>query len=157
VNLSAARWWFRPVPEAWCIAEVVEHIVDLEGRTLVAIEGALAEPPASSEEVERVRGKEQKLIAAVPNRVRRVMAPSDFRVTGRFADPAVGLETFRPLRSRSITMLERAGLHEHLFAHFIFRQMSCYQWLIMLGAHAERHCLQIEEVMATPAFPREDG
>jgi hypothetical protein len=58
VNLSAARWWFRPVPEAWCIAEVVEHIVDLEGRTLVAIEGALAEPPASSEEVERVRGKE---------------------------------------------------------------------------------------------------
>jgi hypothetical protein len=152
-DLNDAQWRFRPAPESWCIAEVVEHLVDLEERTLAAIERVLSEPPAASHEIERVKGKEQKLIEAVPNRNRRVMAPPDLKVTGRFAAPALGLEAFRPLRRLSIQMLERAGLHEHLFSHFVFRQMSSFQWLILLGAHAERHCRQIEEIVATEAFP----
>jgi len=31
--------------------------------------------------------------------------------------------------------------------------MECYQWLLFLGLHCERHVRQLEEVKADPGFP----
>lgn len=152
-GLSDAQWWFKPAPDGWSAAHIAEHIIELEERTLEIIERVLAEPPARPEEIERVRGKEHKLIAAVPDRSHRVTAPPGFEIKGRFATPHLALAAFHPVRDRSRKMLEREGLHDHMFFHFIFRQLSCYQWLVMLGVHAERHCRQMEEVAACEGFP----
>lgn len=153
-GLSEAQWLYRPSVEAWSIAEIAEHVVTMERRTQETIERVLAEPPATREETERIRGKEHKLIETVPHRKHRATAPPGFEVTGRFPTAADALEEFRTLRQRSVAMLGREGLHEHLFLHFVFRNMSCYQWLIMLGVHAERHCGQIEEVKSSEGFPK---
>jgi len=152
-GLSEEQWWHTPAPDVWSIAHIAEHVVDMEERTLAVIERVMAEPAAPAEEIQRVRGKEHKLLAAVPDRSKRVAAPPGFEVSGKFASPELALEAFRKLRSRSIAMLDRDALHDHLFLHFVFRYMSCYQWLVMLGVHAERHCLQMEEVAASPGFP----
>jgi len=30
---------------------------------------------------------------------------------------------------------------------------DCYQWLLMISAHSQRHILQIREIKHSPGFP----
>jgi hypothetical protein len=45
-------------------------------------------------------------------------------------------------------------LKDHFINHPAFGTMDLYQELVLLAAHTARHTLQIEEVMASPGFPR---
>ena len=47
----------------------------------------------------------------------------------------------------------QAELRDHFFPQIAFGDLDCYQCLVVLGKHAARHVLQIEEIKADPAIP----
>src|SRR5208283_81967 len=63
------------------------------------------------------------------------------------------VEAFNAIRGRTMQFAEATTccIHDHFFPHFIFKELDCYQWLIMIGLHADRHILQMEEVKAARA------
>jgi hypothetical protein len=57
-------------------------------------------------------------------------------------------------RTSGFTASTNAQLRQHFFPHPMFGDLNCYQWLLLIGAHGERHRAQAEEVLASPDFPR---
>src|ERR1700724_3821419 len=73
-GLSEAQWKFKPAPDRWSIAEIVEHLVIVEERVLGPIRDQLATAPAAPADYH------YKLVDAIvinqfPNRLAKFQAP----------------------------------------------------------------------------------
>jgi hypothetical protein len=153
-GMSADQADFRPSPADWSVAECVAHIVLVENRILARIEAALNRPP---EPEKRPAGEDQapRLMRLVPNRGRRVNAPEAVVPTRDWLDLAELIQRFETARARTAGFAAGAGpgLRERFFPHFVFGELDCYEWLLFLPLHSERHIRQMEEAMADPGFP----
>ena len=45
------------------------------------------------------------------------------------------------------------SLKDHIAPHPLFGDLTAYQWLVMIPAHANRHVDQLDEVKAIEDFP----
>ena len=153
-GLTPAQWSFREGPERWSIAEIVEHLILFEefirGAVARALEG-LAEP----EKMGEVGLKEHLVLGLAEARNVRFNAREVVRPAGRWADTGEMIAELRKTRARTVAFAEetQAELREHFFAHVAFGDLDCFQWLVVLGRHMERHALQIEQIKADPAYP----
>jgi hypothetical protein len=91
----------------------------------------------------------------VPARKRRVQGPAEVMPQGRWPDFDELLRQFEATRERSVrfSAVTQADLRKHFFPHPFLGLLDCYQWLLLLAAHCERHVRQMEEVKADPGFP----
>ncbi|HKF23140.1 MAG TPA: DinB family protein [Candidatus Angelobacter sp.] len=144
----------KPAPDRWSVAENLEHLTIAETRTLPRVEDALrgSSDPAKQSAWE---GREEALKQAVVDRTNRYQAPEFVRPTGRWRHD----ELFRQLedvRGRTLEFVAttNAGIRQHFFPHPVFGELDCYQWLMIMGSHFERHRAQIEEVIADASFPQ---
>ncbi len=153
-GLSAAQRNFRPAENRWSISDCIEHLTLVENRVLGGIQTALQSAPDPSQRAETL-GKDQVILEKVPARERRVTGPPDVMPNGRWQDFDELLRQFEATRERSVrfSAVTQADLRSHFFPHPILGLFDCYQWLLFLGAHCERHVRQMEEVKADPAFP----
>ena len=138
------------------MAGCVEHIILVEGFVLRTIQTTLQAPPEPSEKQTEVRRKDPIVMERVPARTRRVMGPPAVHPTNRWPDFEELLDQFETTRHRSATFAAEtdADLRSHFFPHPFIGDMDCYQWLLFLGLHCERHVRQLEEVKADPGFPQ---
>ncbi len=145
---------FRPQLDCWSVSDCVEHLTLVETRVMDSIERQVKSAP-EPEKAAAVAGKEKLILQAVPQRGTRVKAPEGVTPTGRWPDCDELLREFKKARERSMRYAgeTEADLRIHFFPHIVFRDLDCYQWLVFLGAHCERHVLQIEEIKSDPAFP----
>lgn len=146
---------YRPAEDRWSVADCVEHITVVERFILGSIERVLSKPPQPERRAE-VAGKDQVILAKVPARETRVKGPDAVMPNGRWPDFATLLGQFEQTRERTRAFAEdtQADLEDHFFPHPILGDLDCYQWLLFLGAHCERHVRQLEEVKADPGFPK---
>jgi hypothetical protein len=154
-KLTPEQWTFKPGPDRWSIAECVEHIAITERLILAGMRKALAAPPAPGK---FNQDRDGQILTKMTNRENRVQAPQEIRPTGlpEYATRESGIAAFAKIRQRSREFAEttQADLRAHGFPHPFFGDLDVYQWLFMLAGHASRHTLQIEEVIASPGFPR---
>ena len=153
--LSEAQWKFKPEGGGWSVAEVAEHLAVTEGKTLAGIEQAL-KGPATPEKKSETAGKEDTIMKNVPDRSRKVQAPEGVTPTGRWSTREATVAEFKHHRDKTIDFIEKspADFHSHMFPHPFLKLLDCYQWTLMLAAHADRHVQQMKEVIASPAFPK---
>jgi hypothetical protein len=153
-GLTAEQWGFRERPGRWSIAENVEHLVLFEEFIRGAVVRAL-EAPAEPEKTAEVGLREHLVLGLAEARSVRFNAREIVRPTGRWLDSAEMIEELKKTRARTLAFAAetQAALREHFFAHVAFGDLDCYQWLVLLGQHTLRHALQIEQVMADPAYP----
>ena len=153
-GVTPAQAMYRTVEERWSIAEVLEHLVVWESFMLGAVRGAL-NTPAAPEKRASVRGKDALALGLATSRDKPLKSREAARPTGRWIDVNEMLAEFRARRARTLEFSEstQADLRSHFFAHVTFGDLDCYQWLVFVGAHCERHVLQIEEIRADPGFP----
>jgi uncharacterized damage-inducible protein DinB len=153
-GLSAEQRNFRPAKDRWSIADCIEHITVVESGALRGIQKALQSQPEPERQSE-VRGKEQLIMEKVPARKRRVQGPAEVMPQGRWPDFDELLRQFEATRERSVrfSAVTQADLRNHFFPHPFLGLLDCYQWLLLLAAHCERHVRQMEEVKADPGFP----
>jgi hypothetical protein len=151
-GLSEEQQGFRPDPDRWSVAALVEHLSIVEGNVAAllgklldkagepgaAAEGAGAFEPVSIEEfVERARSVKYE----APERIRPTGLPLADSLA-RLRDSRAALHALRP-------RVERADGRALRFPHPAWGPLDLYQWLLFVAAHEDRHLSQIEALKAT--------
>jgi len=151
-NLSPEQWHYRTGEGRWTVAECVEHITTVEGRVIGLIHKSLETGPDASK---RSAMGDDALVADVAGRITRFQAPEILVPKGECPhDQLIKEFDAARQRSREFAGSSEADLRSHFFRHPMFGDLDLYQWLLLIGAHCDRHRAQAEEVMAGEGFPR---
>ena len=157
-GLSAEQWSFHPAAGRWSIGDCVEHLTRVENRVMGIIGEKVASPPLA-EVPASVREKDPALLAGVPDRTDRREAPEVARPEGKWADGGELLAEFLKTRAKTerFAAETRSNLRGYTHHHGAFGELDCYQWLLLMGLHTERHARQVEEIKADAGFPAAAG
>jgi DinB superfamily len=152
-GLSPAQFNFKPAPDRWSIAEVLEHITLAEDFILQNITTKIMQAPAGAADRDTAK-LDAMVVAMIPDRSHKAQAPGPLVPTGRWT-PAASLDHFLNSRAKTIAYLESTpDLREHVVDSPLKQPLDAYEWLLFISAHSERHTKQILEVKADPNFPK---
>ena len=153
-GLTAEQWHFKPAPARWSIAENVEHCILVE-KAIGGLVIRTLEEPAAPEKRALVAGKEKHVKRVEDSRGREIVAVEPLCPTGRWADTDELRAELRRVRARSTAFATEteANLRDHFAPHQAMGDLDCYQWLVVMSQHGERHAKQIEAVKASPGYP----
>ena len=152
-GLSEAQWTFKPAPERWSIAQVMEHIAAAEDflRNLDA-EQVMKAP--AGEPGRDVKKTDEAVLARVPDRTNKAQAPEPLQPSNRFGSPEASLKHFVESRATTEEFLKNtSGLRDHVMESPMGK-LDGYEFILLVAAHSERHTKQILEVKADPNFPK---
>ncbi|AEB11106.1 DinB family protein [Marinithermus hydrothermalis] len=145
-GLDEARFFRKPEPEAWCAAEVLEHIARVE------------------DSAARVIRRLRRAVGGEPLPQVRV-APGRFRPDGRAVAPEVvapkgGLSRAEVLRmlgaARAFLLAEVHASEEVLeapvtFPHPFFGALTALGWLRVAAFHERHHLRQLRRIVSGPS------
>jgi uncharacterized damage-inducible protein DinB len=137
-----------PAEGCWSAAKTLEHIAFVEGRALGRIQSALQQPADASRK-SAMDGRDEELVIGVTSRAQRVSAPAMLHPTGQQSREEL-LAGFDAARQATLVFAQstKADLRMHFAAHPLFGDLDCYQWLMLIPSHGERHRAQIEECLS---------
>ena len=153
-SLSEAQWNFKPGPDRWSIAQVMEHIAaseDFIRDSLLKEKVMISAAGPPNRDVKKI---DEAVVMMIPDRTHKAQAPGPLVPNNRFGSPEGSLKHF--LESRATTeqyLKTTAGLRDHVMDGPVGK-MDGYEFILFIAAHSERHTKQIEEVKADPNFPR---
>jgi len=153
-GLSEAQWNFKPAPDRWSVAQVMEHIAAGEDFTRVNLIQEKVMTLPGGEPGRDVKKIDAAVEAMIPDRSRKAQAPEPLVPNNRFGSPEGSLKHF--LESRETTeqfLRSTAGLRDHVMDGPV-GMMDGYEFILFIAAHCERHVKQINEVKADPNFPK---
>lgn len=152
-GLSEAQWKFKPGPDRWSVAEVVEHIGLVEGFLIESTSTKVMESPAGKPDRD-CKSTDQLVLRAIADRSQPAKAPEPVVPKGR-QSPEEAMDQFLKTRGRTIEFLKSTpGLRDHVMDSPLGQPLDAYQWVLFMSAHSERHTKQILEVKADPNFPK---
>ncbi|MBS1852187.1 MAG: DinB family protein [Acidobacteria bacterium] len=153
-GLSAAQWNFKPAPDRWSIAEVVEHIAATEDALRANVEQVMKAPAQPTGE--DAPATDALVLKAIPDRSHKAQAPEPLRPTNRYGSPEASLKHFLESRQQTIDYLDsHQDLRQHAADSPLGKKLDGYEWILFIGGHSERHTKQILEVKADPNFPKQ--
>jgi hypothetical protein len=153
-GLTDAQWNFKPGPDRWSVAQVLEHIGATEDSLRGLIEEKVLKAPAAPDR--DVRQIDAMILAAIPDRSRKFQAPEELRPTNRFGSPEDTLKHFLETRAKTEELLKKTpDLREHAIDSPMGQKLDAYEWILFIAAHSDRHTKQIKEVIADPNFPKQ--
>jgi len=152
-GLSEEQWNFKPAPDRWSVAQVMEHIAAAEDFIRDILKEKVMTAPAG-EAGRDVKKSDETVLAMVPDRTNKVQAPEPLVPTNRFGSPDGSLKHFVESRATTEEFLKTAsGLRDHV-ADSPMGKLDAYEFVLLIAAHSERHTKQINEVKADPNFPK---
>ena len=160
-GLSDAQWRFKPAPDRWSIAEILEHMVIVHERVLGRVREQLSQAPAPPE------GRAYQLVdrivmEKIPDRSIRAKAPDAIQPTGQWSQPDAMDRLFQNYECLAEVVRSSGDLREHwldspplkIVTNGEFDKMDGYQWALTAAAHDQRHVNQILELKADVNYPR---
>jgi uncharacterized damage-inducible protein DinB len=155
-GLSANQLNWKADTSRWSVYQCTEHIALAEvliWQWIQMTEHQAATPDKRSE----VKHTTEDVIAMTTDRSHKFQAPEPLRPGTQFASEQAAVDAFVRRRDSTIDYLRMTqdDLKDHYFVHPAFGTMDMYQALLFLAAHTARHTAQLEEVMATPGFPKQ--
>jgi len=153
-GLSDAQLNFKPAPEKWSVAQVLEHIASAEDMLFGMIQGQVMKAPARTE-ADDLKALDQLILTAIPDRTQKRSAPEPLIPNDRFHGAKASLEHFAAARDKTIAFLkDTQGLRDHATDSPMGKKFDGYQWVLFIAAHSERHTKQMIEVKDNPNFPK---
>jgi hypothetical protein len=152
-GLSEAQWNFKPAPDRWSVAQVMEHIAAAEDfiRDLVKEKVMMAPAGEAGRDVKKT---DEGVLMMVPDRTTKAQAPEPLVPTNRFGSPDASIKHFVESRATTVNFLKTTtGLRDHV-ADSPLGKLDGYEFVLLIAAHSERHTKQISEVKADPNFPK---
>jgi hypothetical protein len=148
----------RPAPDAWSVAEVLEHLHRTETGVALLVTARLAEARQAGLPPER---ETASLLGAldrfrIAERGRLVAAPSVVQPTGTMGSALV-LERLAVSREALLHALAPGNglaLGGVLHAHPFLGALSIYQWVLFVAQHEARHAIQIRSAAGGPEISR---
>ena len=151
-GLSQQQLQFRPSAESWTVAECAEHIAISEDIMYNEFQEVyMKSPPAPGRKSEV---PDEKVLEYGTDRTRQKgKATGEYRPTGRWLKLSDLLDHFRASRDRTLNIA--LTTQEDLRGRYNEKiRLDALQYLLILSAHTQRHTLQIEEIKASPGFPK---
>jgi hypothetical protein len=151
-GLSEEQQAFRPAPDRWSVAELVEHLSIVEGNVAALLGRLLGKAEESGEAPVTPDAFGPVSIEEFVEQARVVKyeAPERIRPTGLpLADSLARLEESRAALHALRPRIERADGRALRFPHPAWGPLDLYQWLLFVGAHEDRHLAQIEVLKET--------
>ena len=140
----------------WSIYQCTEHIALSE--TLIWQWVQMTEhQPATPDKRSEVKVTTEQLLTRMADRSHKAQAPEMLKPGTQFASEGDAVMAFTRRRDSTIDYINTTqdDLKDHFINHPVFGTVDLYQALMMLAAHSARHTAQIEEVKATPGFPKQ--
>ena len=148
-DLTPAQAAFRPSPDAWTIAEVVEHLVVVAPIYWQDLQSALKQPAGGRTSLM----KDEDVLWYGIDRTQKEQAIPGERPGGDLRDPRAAMEIYRKHHDRLLQYVKTT--EDDLRSHIVPRQRSdAYQWALLISTHEQRHVLQIREIKGNPRFPK---
>ncbi len=153
-GLSEAQWNFKPAPDRWSVAEVVEHIAAAEDFLMAMVTNQVMKGPARPAG-DDVKAIDDMVVAKIPDRSKKAQAPDPIKPTNRYGSPQASLKHFTDARAQTEAFLKtHDDLREHAIDSPMGKKLDGYEWVLFVAGHSERHTKQINEVKADPNFPK---
>jgi hypothetical protein len=153
-GLSEAQWNFKPAPDRWSVAQVMEHVAAAEDFIRVDFVQKKVMTLPAGEPGRDVKKIDAAVEAMIPDRSHKAQAPEPLVPNNRFGSPGGSLKHF--LESRKTTeqfLRSTPRLRDHVMDGPVGK-MDGYEFILFIAAHSERHVKQINEVKADPNFPK---
>jgi hypothetical protein len=144
-DLTAEQWDFQPAEGRWSIADCLEHVIKVENRIGKLIVKTLEGDPAP-----------EKRAAAAEKEALLKDGREQLHPKKSWPDSLSLVNEFENTRGKTIEFVSAMDrdLRNHFFPHLAFGDLDCYQWMMLIPIHCQRHLAQIEEIKAAPEFPR---
>jgi hypothetical protein len=153
-GLTNEQLLYRPATAAWNIQDCMTHIALAEKEIWTMMEKALKQP-ANPGLRDSIRWKDDEIIKKTLDRSSKQTAPDMLQpARAPWTTTEAALSAFKSLRNDHIKYVRTTT--EDLRNHVVpmpFGYLDCYQMLLVLNAHSQRHLAQIEAIKASPGFP----
>lgn len=152
-DLSIEQLNFQPSDESWSIIMCLEHIY-LTEQSLIEMVHEVLEQPANPEEREGLIATDDEMLKTIVDRSAKFKAPEVLHPTGEFSNAEEVLAAIIENRIRIFELIESHSVDEmrSRIADAPFGKIDGYQYLLFIAGHANRHSLQIDEIMASEGF-----
>ena len=154
-GLSKSQLDFKSSPGTWSIKECFFHIASVEQKSWNLIESAMKKP-SQPRERSKVLLTDDELIKKLSADTEYIEAIDQlFQAEADWKNIAEAHAAFKVARTQHLKYIKNTT--EDLRNHFVnmpFGTVDCYQFLLVIAAHSERHHEQIRQIIADPAFPK---
>ena len=151
-GLSPAQLEFKPGPDRWSIRQCVSHLAVAEPDYWRDLKDSVKAPPD-------MKGKTSSATDADImwygiDRVVHTKTGGGHEKVDTYKDLGTALAKFQALRAEMIDYIKTTP--DDLRAHSFGEKdpIDCWQWMLEISTHAERHLQQIREIKNDPNFPK---
>ncbi len=155
-GLTEAQAAFKPAPDQWSIAEVVEHLylAELSGISKIWAAREALRQGSRWTDTRPNRGQHIERIIAATWKAKEVAPPiATPHIGGPLAFWIDCTRSLTPILAALGAQLEDVALDEIVFPHFLSGPLDGRQRLEFLRYHIERHLQQIAAIRATGGYP----
>jgi hypothetical protein len=149
-GVGEAECRLSPAENHWSVLECAEHVAVAEEVMLGLVTG---ERNARDPEGPK---RDDRILRSGTDRSTRFDASDQSQPRGRFSTLAEAVAHFQAVHQRTLRLVEQTGedlrATEVKHPHHVVGVISTYECLLLMGSHAQRHALQIEEVKNSPAY-----
>ena len=152
-GLTEEQMTFKPDAESWSVAQVVEHVIIVEGALKSMLEAKFKAGENTDQKAE-VKMTDDQVVALITDRSGKIQTQDQFKPSGKFSEAAEAIEAFDEQRENLVNWLKDSDVDMRNYVNeFPFGKIDAYQTVLFLAGHSARHAEQIEEVKSNPDFP----
>lgn len=151
-GLSLAQLEYKAAPDRWSIREVVSHLAVAEPDYWRDIQKSLKAAPDMIQK--KSAATDADILWYGIDRVVHTKTGGGHEKVDTYKDLGEALGKFQALRATMIEYIK--ATNDDMRAHsFGDREViDCWQWMLEISTHSERHIQQIREIKNDPNFPR---
>jgi len=152
-GLSPAQLEYKASPDRWSIRECVSHLAVAEPDYWRDIQKALKAAPDMN--TKKSVNTDADILWYGIDRVVHTKTGGGHEKVDTYKDLAEALGRFQALRATMIQYIKTTDddLRAHSFGNSA-EVIDCWQWMLEISTHAERHIQQIREIKNDPNFPK---
>lgn len=152
-GLSKEQMTYKPEDGGWSVAEIVEHIIIVEGALKGMLEGKIKAGENLDQKAE-VKMTDEQVVGLITDRSSSIQTQDQFQPTGKFSESKEAIEAFDSQRENIVDWLKDSDADMRNYVNeFPFGKIDAYQTVLFMAGHTERHTAQIEEVKSASNFP----
>lgn len=151
-GLSPTQLEYKPGPDRWSIREVVSHLAVAEPDYWRDIQKALRAAPDMNSK--KSVATDADILWYGIDRVVHTKTGGGHEKVDTYKDLGQALGKFQALRATMIEYIKTTN--DDMRAHSFGERevIDCWQWMLEISTHAERHIQQIREIKNDPNFPK---
>ena len=151
-GLSRTQLEYRTAPDRWSIRECVSHLAVAEPDYWRDLMKAVKAPPDMKGR--KSVNTDADIMWYGIDRVVHTKTGGGHEKVDTYTDLGEAMAKFQALRATMIEYIK--STNDDLRAHSYGKPKSidCWQWMLEISTHSERHIQQIREIKADPKFPK---